>query len=182
MEPPHEKPVLRSSSRSQSHKLGEAWGDFLSQIRWEWFVSQTFATNPHPEQAIKYFRRWINELNKSLYGHRWNKRAPFGVIWVMAVEPHKSGEAHLHSVIRGVGETRRLTWMDRWVELAPATGWSRIRPINSNPRDCRYVSKYAAKGGSVYFSDNFLAPGTDPLALEPTKSQVPTPRGIPRRW
>lgn len=71
---PHDIKFLNSSGWSQSRQLREAWGDFISDIEWEWFVTLTFASRVHPERAIKLFRRWINMLNKSLYGHRWNKR------------------------------------------------------------------------------------------------------------
>lgn len=86
--------------------------------------------------------------------------------WVLAVERHKSGEIHLHALISGVGPTRRLTWMDKWCDLdARSTGWARIRTVESNNAVARYVSKYVAKGGELYFSDNFKAPNSDRLAF-----------------
>jgi hypothetical protein len=46
---------------------------------------------------------------------------------------------------------RRLTWMDRWNELA---GFARIETVRSDDAALRYVTKYVIKDGDIEFSRN----------------------------
>jgi hypothetical protein len=45
-----------------------------------------------------------------------------------ALEYQKRDVIHYHALLAGVQDLRRLTWMDRWHELA---GYGRIEPIES---------------------------------------------------
>ena len=143
--------IARNHPRRQ---LKDAYGGFIAQWPWQWFVTLTFSTDPHPEKALKLFYLWASKMNRALYGRRWNKVQPFGVSWVVATEPHKSGRVHLHALVAGVEETRRLTWMDKWSGLSRQTGWARIVPVDNQTAVSRYVTKYVAKGGDLFFSEN----------------------------
>ncbi len=134
--------------------LREAWGDFVARWPWEWFVTLTFTDDTHPERALKLFCLWCSKINRVIYGRRWNKREPFGVAWLVAVEYQKLGRVHLHALLAGVGDIRRLTWMDNWEELDDVAGFARIKPVENQIAASRYVSKYVAKGGEISFSKN----------------------------
>jgi hypothetical protein len=68
----------------------------------------------------------------------------------------------------GVQDLRRLTWMDRWHELA---GYARIEPIESTAAVARYVSKYVVKGGEIDLGGPLVPPELPLLAW--TKQVLP---------
>jgi hypothetical protein len=135
--------------------LRDAWAEFLAPIPFQWFATLTFETNVHPEAALKRYRRFTNELNRSLYGRRWEKRPNAGIHWIAATERQKRGVVHLHALMGDPNNlnliARRLTWMDRWDEMA---GFARIEAIHRDDAALRYVTKYVIKDGDIEFSKN----------------------------
>ncbi|MGH8223309.1 MAG: rolling circle replication-associated protein [Woeseiaceae bacterium] len=129
-----------------------AWCELLARYPLQWFCTLTFRSHVHGERAFKSFRRWVGELNVSLYGRRWCERDQ-GVYWVLAWEWQKRGVIHFHALVGDVADlnerARRLTWMDRWNELA---GIARIEAIESHEAVERYCSKYITKGGQIDLS------------------------------
>ena len=105
----------------------------------------TFRDMVHPEAADKRFRVLISQANRVLFGHHWHKHGA-GLRWVRALEYQKRDVIHYHALLAGVQDLRRLTWMDRWNELA---GFARIEPIEITAAVARYVSKYVVKGGEI---------------------------------
>ena len=154
--------------------LKKSWGEFIARWPWEWFVTLTFTDDTHEERAIKLFRVWKNRLNKQLFGPRWHKRLPFGVCWVLAVEYQKSGRVHLHILIAGVGQTRRLDWMDNWWVLDHLAGYARIYPVKNQHAVSNYVTKYVTKDGNIHLSDNLKNISADLFycAVVPTEEQA----------
>jgi hypothetical protein len=146
--------------------LRNAWSEFLSPIPFQWFATLTFETNVHPEAALKRYRRFTNDLNRSLYGRRWEKLANAGIHWIVATERQKRGVVHLHALMGDPNDlnliARRLTWMDRWAEMA---GFARIEAIHSDDAALRYVTKYVIKGGDIDFSRNLGGTGQLTLAV-----------------
>jgi hypothetical protein len=118
----------------------------LGRWEWEWFCTFTFRDLVHPEAADKRFRVLLSQANRVLYGHRWHKQQGAGLRWVRALEYQKRDVIHYHALMAGVQDLRRLTWMDRWHELA---GYARIEPIDTADAVVRYVSKYVVKGGEI---------------------------------
>jgi|SRR5882672_6413550 len=137
--------------------LQDAWCAFLSRYPMQWFCTLTFRQSVHPEQAFKCFRRWIAELNVSIYGRRWQKRRQ-GVYWVLAWEWQKRGVIHFHALVGDVSdinnEARRLTWMDRWNSLG---GYAQVTEILSHEAVERYCSKYITKDGQIDVSDSLAS-------------------------
>jgi hypothetical protein len=131
---------------ADAQRLVDAWVEYLSRWTWDWFVILTFREAKHPEAAEKVFRVWISKMNRDMYGPRWSKHRR-GVRWVRAQELQRRGAIHFHALLGGVSELRRLSWMDRWYELAD--GYARIEP----PRDATavraYCAKYIVKGGEI---------------------------------
>ena len=74
--------------------------------------------------------------------------------WLVAVEFQKSGRVHLHALLAGVGNTRRLSWMDNWKALDALAGFTQIDPVRNGQAVSRYVTKYVAKEGELFFSRN----------------------------
>lgn len=134
--------------------LRAAWGQFVARWPWEWFCTFTFVHDTHPERALKLFRVWCSKLSREIYGPRWHKRAPYGVSYVVSIEFQKSGQIHLHALLGGVGDMRRLTWMDNWYALDDLAGFPRIYPVQSQTAVSNYVTKYVTKDGEVYMSEN----------------------------
>ena len=75
----------------------------------------------------------------------------------------------------GVQDLRRLTWMDRWHELA---GYARIEKIDTADAVVRYVSKYVVKGGEIDLGGPLMPPE---LPLFSGSSDSATPRDLFQR-
>jgi len=138
--------------------LTAGWMALLARYRFNWFFTGTFRNSVHPEAAGKRYRRFINNLNRSLYGRRWMKQPGGGVYWVVAWERQQRDVLHLHALIGDVEDlnnrARRLFWMDYWKQLA---GFACIEPIVDDQAVSRYVCKYVAKGGEIDLSSNLNA-------------------------
>ena len=106
------------------------------------------------------FRVWVAKLHEAVLGkhlYRRDKR----LSWARGSESQARGTLHYHVLLTGVGDVRRLTFMDLWDELA---GMARIRPVSRQDLVAKYVAKYVAKGGVI----DIGGPWPDGLA----KSQV----------
>ena len=136
------------------YRVRDGWAELLARYPWEWFVTLTFKEQIHPEAALKAMRLWLSMLNRQLFGPRWYKKHPHGVYWVAAIEMQKRGVIHLHLLMAGVKDTRRLTYMDIWLNLGGKNGYSRIFPVESNDAVSRYLTKYVAKDGEIFLSAN----------------------------
>jgi hypothetical protein len=153
--------------------LRDAWLTLLG--RWDWDgVYLTCRDCGHPAAAAKRFRVLISQANRVLYGHRWHKQGQ-GLGWVRALEYQKRDVIHYHALMAGVQDLRRLTWMDRWHELA---GYARIEPIESTAAVSRYVSKYVVKGGEIDLGGPLTPPE---LPLFSGSSAGVTPRDLFQR-
>ena len=135
-------------------RVRDGWAELISRYPWEWFVTLTFTDDIHPEAALKSMRVWLSKLNREVFGHRWYKNVPYGVYWVAAIEYQKRGVLHLHLLITGVGDTRRLSYMDIWAEMGNKNGWARVEAVEANNAVSMYLSKYVTKDGEIYFSNN----------------------------
>jgi hypothetical protein len=169
--------------------LRNDWIAFLGRWEWEWFCTFTFRDLVHPEAADKRFRVLISQANRVLYGVRWAHYGR-GLRWVRALEYQKRDVIHYHALLAGVQDLRRLTWMDRWHELA---GYARIEPIESTAAVSRYVSKYVVKGGEIdlggplvppelpLFPETASRPGSHEAGSEAgsVKAGAATPEGLP---
>lgn len=149
METPLEEQLRQEYETHPRVRRRKAWGEFVARWPWQWFVTLTFTVDTHEERALKLYRVWVCMLNKYLFGPRWHKRPPFGIYYVVATELQKSGRIHIHALMAGVDNTRRLDWMDRWLALDKLAGYPRIYPVESVEAVSNDVTKYVTKGGSV---------------------------------
>jgi hypothetical protein len=165
--------LAEAAQRHPTRVLSRTWGEFVARWQWEWFVTHTFTEDTHPERALKLYYVWCSKLSRVLYGRNWHKKEPFGVTWIVAVEFQKSGRVHLHALLSGVWDTRRLEWMDNWYVLDTIAGFSRIEPVDNQEAASRYVSKYVAKGGELHFSKNLRIRSRDLFDL-PSETESET--------
>ena len=100
-------------------------------------------------------------LSASRWGHMWGR--------IAAVEYQKRGVIHFHILMTGVKSARRLTYMDKWLGMGEKNGFARVEPVDSRVAVSRYLSKYVAKDGEMFFSENLpdLRGGFWPLWSEP---------------
>lgn len=142
-------------SRSEIQKrAAEGWKKFLDDPRWcwQWFVSLTFTEEIHPEQAEKYFSRWIRQVNVISFGKHFLKRGR-GVTWIRGIECQKRGVIHFHALFSGLPESfNNFLAMKLWEDTGKKCGFSRIYPYRGGA--CAYMSKYVGKGGDL---DIFLS-------------------------
>lgn len=143
-----------SQLKPYKYRVHDGWAEFIGRYHWEWFVTLTFTDDIHPEAALKSMHVWKSKLNREVFGHRWNEKKPYGVYWVVAIEYQKRGVLHLHLLISGVGNTRRLSYMDIWAEMGNKNGWARIEPVDKNDAVSMYLTKYVTKDGEIFLSPN----------------------------
>jgi hypothetical protein len=132
---------------SMSSQLTEAWGQFLSQFSWDWYVTLTFRDCVKSFRAHRLFERFVSELEKA---------AGIPIFWFRADEIGvHGGRFHIHALIGNVAHLRRMTWLDRWHDLA---GIARILPFDAKRGAAYYCAKYITKqGGDWELSDNLRA-------------------------
>ncbi len=127
-----------------SNPLSDAWGDFLGQYHWDWFVTLTFAGDVKTFTAHNRCNAWLRSLEKAA-GHpiAWFRGDEYG---------NKFGKFHMHLLIDGVAHLHRFTWMNRW---EVRNGWARILEFDSSQGASYYVGKYVTKQfGEWDLSDN----------------------------
>jgi len=127
--------------------LALAWGQFLSRFSWDWFVSLTFRGDVKSFRAHRLFGYFVRDLEKD---------AGIPIFWFRADEiGPQGGRVHLHALIGNVAHLRRMTWVDRWADLA---GYARILPFNDRKGAAYYCTKYVTKqNGDWELSNNLLA-------------------------
>ena len=157
-------------------RVRDGWAELINRYPWEWFVTLTFITNIHPEAALKAMKHWINLLNVELYGRRWRKKPPYGVYWAACIEYQLRGVIHLHLLMAGVQNARRLTYMDTWLNLGNKNGFARVEPVQSQTKASNYLCKYVVKDGDIYLSDNLpdVTAGFGRVWLGPTSTTEPS--------
>src|SRR5439155_1099147 len=160
-----------------NRQLSEAWGQFLLQFSWDWFVTLTFRDSVGSFRAHRLFGHFVRDLEKA---------AGIPIFWFRADEigPH-GGRFHIHALIGNVAHLRRMSWVDRWDRLA---GYARILPFNSKRGAAYYCAKYVAKqSGDWKISENLAAFDqyqpvlsleglVKPKPAEPEMSRIDIPR------
>jgi hypothetical protein len=99
-------------SRFPKQELRDGWVELLGRHAWEWFCTLTFREDRvHPERGDKLFRVWVNQLHEAVFGKHWYRRDK-RLSWARGSESQARGTLHYHVLLTGVGDTRRLTFMD----------------------------------------------------------------------
>jgi hypothetical protein len=132
---------------SMKRALVEGWGQFLSQFSWDWFLTLTFREPVGSFRAHRLFGYFVRDIEKA---------AGVPIFWFRADEIGTHlGRFHMHALMGNVGNLRRMTWVDRWNDLA---GYARILPFRADRGAAFYCAKYIAKqSGDWEMSDNLAA-------------------------
>jgi len=133
---------------SQSQRqLREAWGQFLAQFPWDWFVSLSFREMVPTFRAHRLVRYFLSDIEKA---------AGVPIFWFRTDEyGEHTGRFHIHVLVGNVAHLRRLDWMDEWNRRA---GYARIVPFDQTRGAAYYCAKYVTKqSGDWELSDNVLA-------------------------
>ena len=139
---------------SQSQRqLQEAWGQFLSQFFWAWFVNLTFRDVVPTFRAYRILAKFLLDLEAA---------AGVPIYWFRADEyGARLGRFHMHLLIGNVAHLRRLYWMDEWDRRA---GYARILPFDGSKGAAFYIAKYITKqGGEWAISENLGTVETQPI-------------------
>jgi hypothetical protein len=144
------------------HQLSEAWGDFLSQYQWEWFMTLTFREPVPSYRAYRLFRRYVADIRRA---------AGIPIAWFMVFEHGAgTGRLHIHALLLNVAHLSRLWWMDEWDHRA---GWARILPFDHRRGAAYYCAKYVTKGGGEWDLDGlpivFQASLPLPISARPAR-------------
>jgi hypothetical protein len=120
-------------------ELSQAWGRFLSQFHWDWFVTLTFR-DPQPSfRAHRLFQRFMRDLERA---------SGLRVAWFMVFEyGARNGRLHIHALMLNVAHLARLKWMEEWNLRA---GYARILPFNGDRGAAYYCAKYVTKSSSEW--------------------------------
>jgi hypothetical protein len=138
-------------------QLREAWGQFLGQFPWDWFVNLTFRGEVPTFRAYRIVDRFLRDLEVA---------AGVPIHWFRADEyGARLGRFHMHLLIGNIAHLRRLYWMDEWNRRA---GYARILPFDGSKGAVFYVAKYITKqGGDFAMSENLGRLQTQPILQLP---------------
>lgn len=120
-----------------------AFGSLLRDWPWETFTTWTFRDRCGPVKAEREVREWLRWL---AYQHR----APFA--WMFGTEQEPGADRpHAHGLLIG---TRGVRWEPLWSAWYARNGAMRTEAPRDGDAVTFYCTKYVAKRGEVYFSDN----------------------------
>jgi hypothetical protein len=141
---------MRWTKGTDLQKLRTAWIAFLGHWDWQVFATLTFREDVHPAAAGRCFHRFLNKINRTVYGPRWYKKHR-GIPWVRVEELQQRRVLHFHALFIGLPPSRPLTlWEAEWGRLA---GYARIQPIRCHAAVYRYITKPLGKGGDIELAD-----------------------------
>lgn len=116
-------------------QLSEAWGQFLSQFPWDWFVTLTFREPVPSFRAYRMFRRFVADIERA---------AGLPIAWFLVFEyGARNGRLHIHALMSNTAHLSRLWWLDEWNRRA---GYARILPFDCRRGAVYYCAKYVTKG------------------------------------
>lgn len=150
-------------------ELSQAWGLFLSQFHWDWFVTLTFR-DPQPSfRANHLFQRYCRDLERA---------AGLRVAWFMVFEyGSRMGRLHIHALMLNVAHLNRWKWMKEWEQVA---GYARILPFNRGEGAAFYCAKYVTKASSEWEIVGLPTAAQQVLALAASSATVAIQRGDSR--
>ena len=150
------------SGREIRKRAAQGYAEFLEVPAWGWqeYVTLTFKEEIHPEQADKYFKRWIRQINEINFGTHYRKHG-YGITWARGLEFQRRGVIHFHALLSGLSKDfSRFLAMYLWEKTGDNCGIARIYPYVQGA--CPYLAKYVGKGGEI---DIFISKDRDKLDL-----------------
>jgi hypothetical protein len=140
------RPTRRLRSGREVWADGEdvsgAWGDFVSGLaEWDYFMTLTFDPQRCGEvrnlqQVRRAFFTWVSSVESYLRCR---------LLYVAAVEAHKSGRLHLHGVVKAARARKPADQYLAWLLWWQRYGRAQVGPFRDRAAACRYAAKYLAK-------------------------------------
>lgn len=169
--------MIDTQTKLNSQAIRDGWVELLAREQWDCFATLTFNKPWRNENhAAGAFRAWLFQwceqqavergLCKLLplckgrprrSGWWWNqwRKGSARPVYVVGVEPHQSGNLHLHAVIRHSLSLPDLNRREGWKLWKNCHGICRIEPPRSNDDVSSYLSKYVVKDGDLFISESF---------------------------
>lgn len=119
-------------------KLRLAYAEHIQQFPWDFYITQTFRI---PRRDPIYAARRFYDV---IYTHFDCDRC------FVAVEPHSTGDLHLHALTRHLVSTRPDVPPGMYKYLNKAFGRVSISGVSDAVAVTRYVAKYVTKSGYHY--------------------------------
>jgi len=162
-----------------SDPLRDAWTILLSRIAWHYFITLTWRTSAGPEQIVRDFRTmlaswsgdtavsrglasWTGRGDRQRLRGWWPNRRRRGQdqpVYVLGIEPHKSGRLHAHALVRFpacFGDVRFSYAAKLWFKWHGGSKFELPRTVEDV---ASYCSKYITKPEcELLLSPSFDAP------------------------
>src|SRR2546427_12496440 len=123
------------------------WVALLLQWKWDYFYTQTFREEVHPERAAKVFEVAMRKMARELFGAGW-RRGSDKLIWVRGTEYQQRDVLHYHVLLQGKGlDTWQWKNWSRW--CWEAMGFLKVEIPRSQSDVCAYLSKCVVRGGEI---------------------------------
>ena len=152
-----------SGATGSPKTLKSNWSEFLTRYDWQLFATFTFKEETHPESAVKAFRHWACEMDKS-NGYRHRSRTTYNrrCTWARGLEWQKRGVLHFHALIGNLpyertSQAQRLLLSAQWLGMGN-TGFAKVDAFDGRGEAGAYIAKYCAKGGEIDLSPNLALP------------------------
>ena len=172
--------ALRNQPVNENHKQAAraAWAEFLGRMPWDYFGTLTVDPKRFPRMGEEgwhkawewFLHEWWMQSARACggawkHGDRWRgpmanewrkgKRRPQ---WVQAIEPHRDGRPHCHTLIKLSGQLQRLDYSIGhriWNENR-GFGWFEKPRSQQDVADycSKYVTKHEYGSGALTLSPN----------------------------
>jgi hypothetical protein len=143
---------LRQKQGAATNETRQAYADFLQSRQWDFFATVTSAV---PRKDTLAF---VRDFDVIAHGHAPGKFRGF-----VAVEPHRTGMIHIHSLLsydQSVTPEGRSLYHPEANELQARFNWvfgrSRVDTINSREDVSNYCSKYVTKREGAGYEYDFI--------------------------
>ncbi len=127
--------MLEMESYNRGQEIRQKYAEWLQGYNWDYFATITFRS-PRKEPCYALKSVW-GELRRHDVARAF-----------LGVEPHQSGDLHIHGILAGRGEGMlpeiELPW-DIWSGLFKRFGRAKVEACNTHEAVTAYCAKYILK-------------------------------------
>ena len=140
--PLYSSPICKQTSPSRGNGYSEhanvkrAWGEWLRQWRWDWWVTLTFRYPVSTRQAHRLWKEWIHLLEHSV-------QSKVHYVRVTEYQRFRGDIPHFHALLLGVREQQPKRWEGTWNNLG---GLAKVEPYDVKLGATHYLAKYLING------------------------------------
>jgi hypothetical protein len=162
--------AFQAQHAAQRSPLIQAWGDFLRRVPWEWFLTLTFASRVHAEQAKKRIERWIHAIETN---PARNHQGPCR--WAVGWEYQQRHVLHAHMLLADVGAVPIFVALALWRRIGG--GSARIDRYDPAKPGAYYI----AKAGDIDLSESLVEDAPSAVSEAASTQPQPAPTTSSRR-